>query len=383
MTTLYKKTNRLKLSLAAVLLSAGLSACALTQINQTQSAPSKTLNLVEKLTDNPAKQIKESDLSAYLLVYFKDETHSAYFAISEDGYTFTDVNNGEPVLLGSEVAEQQGVRDPHIYRGPDNAFYMTLTDLHIRAKNQGLRETEWERPGEIYGWGNNKNLIMMKSHNLTDWTVARVPVAKLFPQVGDLGSAWAPQTIYDEQADKMMVYFSTRQQNKTNFMVYSYTNKDFTTLTTQPKQIFYHPNPDVNTIDADITKIGDQYHMFYVAHDDRGNIRQAVSDKINTDYRYDPTKVDSEEVAAEAPNLWRRHGTDTYVLMYDVFGAKPRNNMGFAETTDFKTFKNIGRFNEPDSPMKATNFVGPKHGAVIAISKQELKRLHAYFNTQQ
>jgi hypothetical protein len=29
--------------------------------------------------------------------------------------------------------------------------------------------------------------------------------------------------------------------------------------------------------------------------------------------------------------------------------------------------------------MKATNFVGPKHGAVIAISPEELRRLQTYF----
>ena len=53
--------------------------------------------------------------------------------------------------------------------------------------------------------------------------------------------------------------------------------------------------------------------------------------------------------------------------------------MGFSETTDFVHFKNLGRFNEPDSPMKATNFANPKHGAVMAITPAEAKRLKAYF----
>ena len=45
-------------------------------------------------------------------------------------------------------------------------------------------------------------------------------------------------------------------------------------------------------------------------------------------------------------------GSKNYVLMYDVFGLKP-NNMGFSETADFTTFKNLGRFNDAGSPMRA------------------------------
>lgn len=44
-------------------------------------------------TISPAAGVKtpdEQELAAYLMVYFKDETHSIYFATSTDGYTFTD-----------------------------------------------------------------------------------------------------------------------------------------------------------------------------------------------------------------------------------------------------------------------------------------------------
>ena len=68
---------------------------------------------------------------AYLFTYFKDDTHSLYFAVSDDGYTFTDVNNGQPIIAGDTIAEQKGIRDPHIYRAPDGTFYIAMTDLHI------------------------------------------------------------------------------------------------------------------------------------------------------------------------------------------------------------------------------------------------------------
>ena len=39
------------------------------------------------------------------------------------------MNAGKPILLGIDVAEQGGVRDPHIARGPDNAFYRAWDDI--------------------------------------------------------------------------------------------------------------------------------------------------------------------------------------------------------------------------------------------------------------
>ena len=52
--------------------------------------------------------------------------------------------------------------------------------------------------------------------------------------------------------------------------------------------------------------------------------------------------------------------------------------MGFSETTDFVTFKNIGRFNE--GVMKTTNFTSPKHGAVTYLTAEELKAVAAHWN---
>ena len=50
----------------------------------------------------PAKRkvLQEKDMSAYLLVYFNDPTHSIFFATSHDGYAFTAVNNAQPVIDG-------------------------------------------------------------------------------------------------------------------------------------------------------------------------------------------------------------------------------------------------------------------------------------------
>jgi hypothetical protein len=366
------------IGLSLSLVSAVPSGSATAQTGAEQGA--RRLRIVEKIEPGakPHRPV-EKDLTGYLLVYFKDETHALHFATSEDGYSFTDVNGGTPVLPGRDIAEQKGIRDPHIVRGPDNAFYMAMTDLHIFAQREGLRTTEWERPGDKYGWGNNRGLILMKSYDLIHWTHAVVRLDRLFPGYREEGAAWAPETIFDPKRGKMMVYFTTRLGAEPNHMVFAYANQAFSSLETVPAQLFNYPDGKKSAIDGDITKVGSDYHLFYVAHDGPGNIRQAVSKRLNGGYVFDPAKVDPETVAAEAPTLWRRHGTDTYVLMYDVFGAKP-NNMGFSETTDFVHFRNLGRFNDEGSPMKATNFTRPKHGAVMPITMTELKRLRAYFS---
>lgn len=332
------------------------------QSGQVSSVPTgiEIVAKLEKPKNNP--KFNDKDLAAYLLVYFKDQNQSAYMAISNDGYSFTDVNDGHPVFIGSQLAEQKGVRDPHITRGPDGAFYLAMTDLHISGKRAGFRDTDWERPIERYGWGNNRALVLMKSYDLIHWTHSNVRVDKAFPELGDIDTSWAPETVYDPEVGKMMVYFTIRYDNKDCHMYYSYTDDNFTKLETSPKRI-----TEIGGLDGDITKVGDQYHLFYVSN---ARVLYSVSDKINEGYKIDTTRIDPEKVSTEAPNLFRRLGTDTFVLMYDVYGARP-SNMGFSETTDFVTYKNIGRFNE--GVMKTTNFTSPKHGAVTYLTKKELQ----------
>ena len=323
----------------------------------------------------------EKGMGAYLFTYFNDPTHSLFMALSYDGYSFTALNNGQPVISGDTIAEQRGIRDPHIYRAPNGKFYLAMTDLHIFGRERGLRTTRWERP-DSYGWGNNRGLVLMSSNDLIHWTHHEVRIDKLFPNFEQLGCAWAPQTIWDPAVQKPMVYFTIRQHagGRTK-LYYSYANEDFTTLETEPKLLFEYPNDKVQVLDADICPMPDgRYFMSYVAQEQPGGIKYMISDKINHYADYNAQQIDAEKGACEAPNVWKRIGEKKWVLMYDVFSINP-HNFGFVETTDFKTFKPLGRFNE--GVMKATNFSSPKHGAVIQITKAEAQRLESYWNKQK
>jgi len=208
---------------------------------------------------------------------------------------------------------------------------------HIFGQRAGYRDTPWQRPIEKYGWGNNRALVLMKSFDLIHWTVSDFQVDTAFPQLGDIDCSWAPQTIYDEDKGRMMVYFTIRYNNRNCNLYCSYTDDDFTRLETIPEMI-----PDIGGLDGDITKVDNQFHLHYVSD---AKVLHAVSDKIRTGYKSESRRIDPETKPTEAPNVFKRLGTNTWVLMYDVYGGRP-NNMGFSETKDFVTYKDIGHFNE-------------------------------------
>ena len=338
--------------------------------------------ILSAVTLASAKQVKEKDMGAYLFTFFSDPTHGLFMAISYDGYTFTAVNNGEPIISGDSIAEQHGIRDPHIYRAPNGKFYIAMTDLHIFGKQKGIRTTQWERPDE-FGWGNNRGLVLMASDDLIHWTHHVARIDKLFPErFSEVACTWAPQTIWDPAVGKPMVYFTIRQQagGRTK-LYYSYADEAFTTLETEPHLLFEYPDTTIQVLDADICPMPDgRYFMTYVSQENPGGIKYMISDRINHFDDYHTEQIDAENSGCEAPNVWKRIGQKKWVVMYDIYSIRP-NNFGFVETSDFKTFTPLGHFNE--GKMKLTNFISPKHGSVIHITKAEAKRLENYWESQQ
>lgn len=320
---------------------------------------------------------QEKDMAAYLLAYHRDETHSLHFALSDDGYIFTALNDNKPVVSGDSIAREHGIRDPHIYRGPDGAFYAVMTDLHGQGMKAGWRNTEFERDRKEYGWGNNYGFVMMKSWDLINWKHTTVRLDTLTSGLKEMGCAWAPEVVYDEEKGKLMIHYAMRFRNEPLRMYYVYVNNDFDRVETLPRLLFEYPEGGIGVLDADIIKFGGKYHMFYAVNDGTaGGVKHAVSDYINRGYIFNPRFYDFETVSCEAPSVWKRIGEQKWILMYDVSWLVPQN-FGFAETSDFVNFKDLGHFNE--GVMKAVNFI-PKHGAVIHLTKEEAEKLRIYYN---
>ncbi|MCR5312956.1 MAG: glycoside hydrolase family 43 protein [Bacteroidaceae bacterium] len=348
-------------------------------------------------------------MGAYIMVYHKDCDHGLHMAVSYDSYTWTSLNDDKPIIAGDTIAVQKGIRDPHIFRGPDGGFYLAMTDLHIFAQRQAAdragykdapayRTTEWERDGRLYGWGNNRGLVLMKSFDLIHWTRTNLDFSSLTCPSGitdihgnavpwsEVGCVWAPETVYDYEAGHLMVHFTMRMKTGMNMIYYVYMDDDFTKMISEPKLLFEAPMnasgcPRFNVIDSDIIKVGDLYHLFYVSHEKTATVKHATSPRLTGPYTLDDLYNDGERQGHEAPNCWKRLGQDKYVVMFDNYSRRP-HNFGFVETTDFKTFNMIGYFDAENSPMKRTNFSEQKHAAVAPLTVKEAKILEKYWKKQ-
>ena len=333
-------------------------------------------------------KISEKDMAGYVMVYHKDADHGLHMAYSWDGYTWTALNDDRPVVAGDTIAEQKGIRDPFIFRSPDGGFCMAMTDLHIYAQREGYRDTEWERDGKKYGWGNNRGLVLMKSFDLVNWTRTNIDFTKLTSPTGipnaswdEACCAWAPEMTVDDRDGRIMMHFTTRFLRSPNCIFYVYMNDDFTAMTSEPKFLFgagtdENGNLKSSMIDSDITKIGKTYHLFAV---ENAMPKHATSSCITGPYVLDPSFESGEKQSHEAPNVWKLIGQKKWILMFDNYARNP-HNFGFLETTDFKTFTPLGYFDDPDCPMKRTNFSEQKHGAVVQVTKGELEKLISHWS---
>lgn len=337
----------------------------------------------------------EDEMGAYLMVYHKDADHGLHMAISYDSYNWTSLNDDKPLIAGDTIAEQKGIRDPHIFRGPDGGFYLAMTDLHVFGQRDGIRTTEWERDGKKYGWGNNRGLVLMKSFDLIHWTRTNLDFSKLTCPTGitdfhgnaipwsEVGCVWAPETVYDYEAGHLLVHFTIRMKTGVNLIYYVYMNDDFTKMISEPKLLFEAPAngdgfPRYTVIDSDIIKVGDTYHLFYVSHEKTATVKHATSKALTGPFVLDDLYNDGEPQGHEAPNCWKRLGQNKYVVMFDNYHRHP-HNFGFVETEDFKTFTPIGYFDAENSPMKRANFSEQKHGAVTFLTVKEAQTLEKYW----
>ncbi len=142
---------------------------------------------------------EQEPFEAYLLVHFTGESpmgEQVYFAVSEDGLNWTDLNNSAPVLT-STIGEM-GVRDPAIVRSPDgDGFFLLATDLRI-ASGHGWHAAQFD---------GSTSLVFWESSDLLNWSDPwMVDVAGSIPEAG---CAWAPEAIYDQSTGDYFVYWAT------------------------------------------------------------------------------------------------------------------------------------------------------------------------------
>ena len=110
----------------------------------------------------------EEPYVGYLFAYFNGNApwqEQICFALSADGYNYTPLNNGNPIISSDTIANKQAVRDPHILRGEDGNFYMVVTDMRSSQ-----------------GWASNDGLVLLRSNNLIDWTHSAIDFPTTWPE---------------------------------------------------------------------------------------------------------------------------------------------------------------------------------------------------------
>ena len=297
---------------------------------------------------------KDENYSAYLFTYFTGNgpgEEAIRYALSTDGYNYKALNNNKPIISSAEISSSGGVRDPHIIRAEDGkTFYMVVTDLYVPEM----------------GWNKNSALVMMKSTDLINWTSTIVNIPETFAEYKNINRVWAPQTIYDPEEDKYMLYWSMRFGQDPDIIYYAYANEDFTGLESVPKQLFYHPEGK-GTIDGDIVFKDGKYHLFLKTEGtDKAGIKKAVSDNLTEGYVMQDRYLEQTNEAVEGSGIFKLNNSDTYILMYDVY---MKGKYQFTKSKDLQNFTVIDQEISMD--------FHPRHGSVLPITATEAERLVA------
>lgn len=305
---------------------------------------------------------------AYLFTYFtgnEPEKEQICYAISDDGYNWTPLNNGQPVIKADTVAFTGCVRDPHILRCEDGkTFYIVATDMKSNL-----------------GWSSNRGMVLMKSTDLINWTHTTIHFPTRFPRTwANVQRVWAPETVYDKESGKYVVFYSLLSTtNRYDKIYYSYANPEFTDIT-EPRLLF---DDGKAAIDGDIVynEKDNLYHLFYKSEAGGGIFQATTPHIIASDGQKDGSqwtktnqRVEVTRTAVEGVGVCKANDGKSWIIMYDCYSA---GYYQFCKSADLVSFQKI-------QDTKTTGIFTPRHGTILPITQEEKDRLlAAYPNLKQ
>ena len=304
--------------------------------------------------------LAQETFTKYLFVYFPSNSdENIYYALSDNGFDYTPMNNGQRVLAADTVTLKGGLRDPHILRTDDGWFYMVATDM---------RSSD--------GWSSNRGMVLMKSRDLVNWQHSTVnfPTKYAGTHFANVTRVWAPETIYDPEAGKYMVYYSLLTNDGTiayDKVFYNYVNDDFTDLEGEPTYMYDRGSA---TIDMDIVfnpKDG-LYHGFY-KNEGSGGICKVTASRLTAAEGEEPgsqwskpsSTLQQTSVAVEGAGVFQLLDGETWVLMYDCYTS------GYYQ---FCTSTDLEHFTFKQNTYTSGAFT-PRHGTVIPVTDADIARI--------
>jgi predicted GH43/DUF377 family glycosyl hydrolase len=287
-----------------------------------------------------------SEPDVYMFSYFqKNGEDGLHLAYSEDGFTWTALNNNTS-FLKPEAGQDKLMRDPCIIKGDDGKFHMVWT-------------VSWNEKGIGYAW----------SEDLINWSEQQyIPVMEHEP---DARNCWAPELFWDEDSRQYMIYWATTipgrfpmteatgDENYNHRMYYTLT-QDFKEFT-QAEVLYDH---GFNVIDATIHKIDGEYVMFLkdetllpVAEK---NIRIASSSSLTSGYS--PASEPITDHWVEGPTVTNINGN--WVVYFDRY---TESKMGAVSSSDFVNWTDItDQLSFPE---------GTRHGTIFTVKRLVLNNL--------
>ena len=161
------------------------------------------------------------------------------------------------------------------------------------------------------GWASNRGMVLMKSKDLVNWQHSTVhfPEKYVGTNFANVTRVWAPETIWDPEAGKYMIYFSLLTNDGTipyDKVFYCYANEDFTDLEGEPTLLF---DLGYSVIDMDIVynDADGLYHGFF-KNEDKGGILKVTSKTLtasHADDAKDNTVIDPDYDNKTVANLYK------------------------------------------------------------------------------
>lgn len=302
------------------------------------------------------KKADVAPMTDYVFAYFIGNgagEEQIYFATSQDGLDWEELNDGKPVLE-SDMGTT-GLRDPFILRSPEgDKFYLIATDLCI-AKNGN-----WS-----YAQRNGSQAIMVwESTDLVNWTKQRMMTISAGIEAG---CTWAPEIFYDEEAGEYMVFWASKVKSDdyAKQRLYYCKTRDFYTFTEPVVWI----DESHSTIDSTVVRDVDGTYYRFTKNESKTYIYLEKSDSLLGEW----TMVNSNIASGvEGPCCFAFNEDDIekagakWCLLQDAFGAGGYYPM---ITDDLSS----GEFKQISANLPSR----PRHGTVMNITAEEYRALTA------
>ena len=288
----------------------------------------------------------------YLFSYFKGNGEDGlHLAWSEDGLTFSAINNDNSVLT-PEVSTDKLMRDPCIIRGADGKFHMVWT-------------VSW----------NDRGIGYASSTDLINWSEQ-----KLIPVMGHEPTArncWAPEVFYDKASKNYIIFWSTTIPGlfpETEAMadrgwdhrMYYVTTRDFETFS-ETKEFYNH---GFNVIDGSLIETNQTYYLFLkdeTRYPPQKNIRLATASSVEGLYTAAGEPI-TGDYWAEGPSAIKVG--EEWVVYFDKYMD---HQMGAVSSPDLQNWTDIS-----DS---ITFPEGTRHGTVLKVRRKVLDKLLAHYGS--